>query len=122
MDEGARNTAGLTARAHTPRPEWRVGIGLPASVAEERNASVSIVIDVDGDETEFTRSISHAGVGEYRLNGKVVKFEKYTAKLKEFNIITKAHVGFLVFQARAPRSRAAARERDKSRCPTPMTD
>mmetsp|Transcript_13773 Transcript_13773/g.37285 ORF Transcript_13773/g.37285 Transcript_13773/m.37285 type:complete len:1277 (-) Transcript_13773:524-4354(-) len=63
-----------------------------------RGASVSLVCELENDETRFTRSISAAGVGEYRLNGKAVKWEAYAEKLKSFNILTKAHTGFLVFQ------------------------
>lgn len=59
---------------------------------------MTLVCEVKGEETRFTRSISAAGVGEYRVNGKIVRWEAYGDKLKTFGILTKAHTGFLVFQ------------------------
>lgn len=59
---------------------------------------MSLVCDLEEKETRFTRSISAAGAGEYRLNGKVVRWEAYADKLKSYGILTKAHTGFLVFQ------------------------
>lgn len=59
---------------------------------------MSLVCEVEGEETRFTRSISTAGVGEYRVNGKAVRADAYSDKLKTFGILTKAHTGFLVFQ------------------------
>lgn len=59
---------------------------------------MSLVCEVEGEETRFTRGISAAGAGEYRINGKAVRWEAYSEKLKTFGILTKAHTGFLVFQ------------------------
>ena len=65
---------------------------------EQRSASVALVFECDGEETIFKRSINSAGVGEYRINGRVVKAEAYAEKLDSLNIMTKAHTGFLVPQ------------------------
>lgn len=42
-------------------------------IAEERTASVALIYERDGQQTAFKRSISPAGVGEYRVDGRVVK-------------------------------------------------
>lgn len=39
--------------------------------------------------------------GEYRVNGRVAKAEMYHEQLKARGILTKAHLGFLVFQVAA---------------------
>ena len=69
---------------------------------EERSASVALVYEREGKRTVFKRSITSAGVGEYRVDGRPVKAEAYFARLKSLGIHTKAHLGFLVFQARPP--------------------
>lgn len=64
----------------------------------ERSASVTIVYEREGTETLFKRSISTTGVGEYRVNNKVVTAEIFFKRLKAVGILVKAHNGFLVFQ------------------------
>eukprot|EP00316_Scyphosphaera_apsteinii_P022800 CAMPEP_0119313214 /NCGR_PEP_ID=MMETSP1333-20130426/28260_1 /TAXON_ID=418940 /ORGANISM="Scyphosphaera apsteinii, Strain RCC1455" /LENGTH=1316 /DNA_ID=CAMNT_0007317997 /DNA_START=36 /DNA_END=3986 /DNA_ORIENTATION=- len=66
--------------------------------SEERSASVSLVCKLNDVETKFTRSVSEAGVGTYRVNGRVVKWETYSQQLSQVGVLTKAHTGFLVFQ------------------------
>ena len=65
---------------------------------EERSAYVAMVYERDNKFIHFKRTISSAGVGEYRIDNKVVKADAYFTKLKSVGIHTKAHLGFLVFQ------------------------
>lgn len=53
--------------------------------------------DTDGTEILFTRTITGKGGSEYRLNQKVVPWDKYNAKLESLDLIVKAR-NFLVFQ------------------------
>ena len=84
---------------------------------EKRTASVCLVYvlgrdedDGDGEndedananderrtEVRFQRNIANSGQSEYRIDGKVVTFEQYAERLKEFGILIKAR-NFLVFQ------------------------
>lgn len=49
------------------------------------------------EEVRFSRSISPSGVGEYRVDDKVVSFAQYEERLSEIGVILKAR-NFLVFQ------------------------
>ncbi|KAG5246347.1 structural maintenance of chromosomes protein [Salix suchowensis] len=51
----------------------------------------------DGSELQFTRAITSSGGSEYRIDGKVVNWDEYSARLKELGILVKAR-NFLVFQ------------------------
>ncbi|XP_025644726.1 structural maintenance of chromosomes protein 1 [Arachis hypogaea] len=53
----------------------------------------------NGSDTEitFTRAITSAGASEYRIDGNVVTWDVYNAKLKSLGILVKAR-NFLVFQ------------------------
>jgi structural maintenance of chromosome 1 len=70
----------------------------PLTAAENRSASVALVYERDGKQITFKRSITPAGVGEYRIDGRTIKAEAYFARLKALGVHTKAHLGFLVFQ------------------------
>ncbi|XP_078441861.1 structural maintenance of chromosomes (SMC) family protein [Wolffia australiana] len=63
-----------------------------------RKAFVRLVyLMANGSELHFTRSITSSGGSEYRIDGKVVTWEEYNAKLKSLGILVKAR-NFLVFQ------------------------
>ncbi|XP_057965620.1 structural maintenance of chromosomes protein 1 [Malania oleifera] len=63
-----------------------------------RRAFVRIVYQMgNGSELQFTRTITGAGGSEYRIDGKVVSWDDYNAKLKSLGILVKAR-NFLVFQ------------------------
>lgn len=51
----------------------------------------------DGSELQFTRAITSSGGSEYRIDGRVVNWDEYNARLKELGILVKAR-NFLVFQ------------------------
>lgn len=51
----------------------------------------------NGSELQFTRTITGSGGSEYRIDGKVVTWDEYNAKLKSLGILVKAR-NFLVFQ------------------------
>lgn len=53
--------------------------------------------DNDGEEIRFSRSISPAGVGDYKVDGKSCNFAAYEKKLSEIGVLVKAR-NFLVFQ------------------------
>ena len=57
--------------------------------------------------------------GEYRVNGKAVKAGVYHEQLKALGILTKAHLGFLVFQAMTPLAHSPPHAAAPSRTPTP---
>ncbi|XP_073012477.1 structural maintenance of chromosomes protein 1 [Typha latifolia] len=63
-----------------------------------RRAFVRLVY-VMGNESElqFTRTITGGGGSEYRIDGRVVTWDEYNAKLKSLGILVKAR-NFLVFQ------------------------
>nr|TKW10721.1 hypothetical protein SEVIR_6G185300v2 [Setaria viridis] len=66
--------------------------------AERRRASVRLVYrQPDQEELHFTRTITGAGGSEYRIDGRLVTWEDYNAKLRSLGIIVKAR-NFLVFQ------------------------
>nr|GMD26933.1 structural maintenance of chromosomes protein 1 [Ipomoea batatas] len=63
-----------------------------------RKAFVRMVYQLaSGTEIQFTRSITSAGGSEYRIDGRVVNWDEYNAKLKSLDILVKAR-NFLVFQ------------------------
>jgi structural maintenance of chromosome 1 len=51
----------------------------------------------DGTEIRFSRSISPAGVGDYKVDGKVMSRADYEKELAEIGVLVKAR-NFLVFQ------------------------
>ena len=65
---------------------------------EERRASVTLVYEREGQETKFQRCISSQGAGEYRIDGKLVSYDTYAARLQDLGVLASAHTGFLVFQ------------------------
>lgn len=63
-----------------------------------RRAFVRLVYQMaNGSELQFTRTITSSGGSEYRIDGKVVTWDEYNAKLKSLGILVKAR-NFLVFQ------------------------
>ncbi|KAE9612204.1 hypothetical protein Lal_00022122 [Lupinus albus] len=63
-----------------------------------RRAFVRLVYQLaNGTEIQFTRAITSAGASEYRIDGNVVTWDVYNAKLKSLGILVKAR-NFLVFQ------------------------
>ncbi|KAK7267384.1 hypothetical protein RIF29_20056 [Crotalaria pallida] len=63
-----------------------------------RRAFVRLVYQLaNGTEIQFTRAITSAGGSEYRIDGSVVTWDAYNAKLKSLGILVKAR-NFLVFQ------------------------
>jgi structural maintenance of chromosome 1 len=65
---------------------------------ERRTAYVKLVYETeDGVEIVFSRHITAAGTGEYRVDGKACPAEAYNDRLKSFGILVKAR-NFLVFQ------------------------
>ncbi|XP_028765493.1 structural maintenance of chromosomes protein 1 [Neltuma alba] len=63
-----------------------------------RRAFVRLVYQLgNGSEIQFTRTITSAGVSEYRIDGSTVTWDVYNAKLKSLGILVKAR-NFLVFQ------------------------
>lgn len=68
---------------------------------EEERAWVQLVFlhGPEGEEREllFRREITPAGSSEYSINGKVVSWDAYDARLQKFGILVKAR-NFLVFQ------------------------
>nr|GLL33200.1 structural maintenance of chromosomes protein 1 [Ipomoea trifida] len=63
-----------------------------------RKAFVRMVYQLaSGTEIQFTRSITSAGSSEYLIDGRVVNWDEYTAKLKSLDILVKSR-NFLVFQ------------------------
>nr|CAB3483220.1 unnamed protein product [Digitaria exilis] len=67
--------------------------------ATDRRASVRLVYHQPDKEEElhFTRTITGAGGSEYRVDGRVVNWDDYNAKLISLGILVKAR-NFLVFQ------------------------
>uniref|UniRef100_A0A0E0JCY2 Structural maintenance of chromosomes protein n=1 Tax=Oryza nivara TaxID=4536 RepID=A0A0E0JCY2_ORYNI len=67
--------------------------------AKGRRASVRLVyhLPATGDELHFTRAITGAGGSEYRIDGRLVTWDDYNAKLRSLGILVKAR-NFLVFQ------------------------
>jgi structural maintenance of chromosome 1 len=74
--------------------------------SSDLKAYVTLVYELDegeiegarqGQELLFTRLISAAGVGSYRINNADVTFDAYQSKLKDIGILVKAR-NFLVFQ------------------------
>eukprot|EP01035_Chromulina_nebulosa_P030474 gene30474-40489_t len=82
-----------------------------ATSAPARKASVKLVYELSAEEVEaengnylpegtileFCRSISSAGVGSYRLDGREVTYEVYESMLQKIGVLVKAR-NFLVFQ------------------------
>lgn len=63
-----------------------------------RRAFVKLVYQMaNGNELQFTRTITGAGGSEYRLDGRVVTWDEYNERLKSIGILVKAR-NFLVFQ------------------------
>uniref|UniRef100_A0A5B7C5C0 Structural maintenance of chromosomes protein n=1 Tax=Davidia involucrata TaxID=16924 RepID=A0A5B7C5C0_DAVIN len=63
-----------------------------------RRAFVRLVYQLgNGSELQFTRAITSSGGSEYRIDGRVVTWDEYSAKLKSLGILVKAR-NFLVFQ------------------------
>ncbi|KAJ1397834.1 RecF/RecN/SMC, N-terminal [Sesbania bispinosa] len=63
-----------------------------------RRASVRLVYQLaNNSEIQFTRTITAAGASEYRIDGNVVTWDVYNARLKSLGILVKAR-NFLVFQ------------------------
>ena len=63
-----------------------------------RKASVTLIyVEDSGAKLRFTRSISAAGVGSYRLNNKEVTYDAYEEVLQKIGVLVKAR-NFLVFQ------------------------
>ncbi|XP_052171727.1 structural maintenance of chromosomes protein 1 isoform X2 [Diospyros lotus] len=63
-----------------------------------RRAFVRLVYQLgNGTEIQFTRAITSSGGSEYRIDGRVVNWDEYNAKLKSLGILVKAR-NFLVFQ------------------------
>ncbi|KAK3124176.1 hypothetical protein QOZ80_8AG0641550 [Eleusine coracana subsp. coracana] len=65
--------------------------------AKGRRASVRLVYQMGTEELHFIRTITGAGGSEYRIDGRVVNWEDYNAKLRSLGILVKAR-NFLVFQ------------------------
>ena len=69
-----------------------------ADKEERRTAYVKLVYEAeDGVETVFSRHITAAGTGEYRVDGHACPAEAYNERLKSHGILVKAR-NFLVFQ------------------------
>ena len=69
-----------------------------ADKEERRAAYVKLVFEAqDGEEIVFSRHITAAGTGEYRIDGRSCTAEAYNERLKDFGILVKAR-NFLVFQ------------------------
>lgn len=70
---------------------------------DDKEAWVQLVfihrVGTEGEEREilFRREITAAGGSQYSINGKVVAWETYDARLQKFGILVKAR-NFLVFQ------------------------
>lgn len=63
-----------------------------------RRAFVKLVYQMtNGNEIQFTRTITGAGGSEYRIDGRVATWDDYNGKLKSIGILVKAR-NFLVFQ------------------------
>uniref|UniRef100_A0A2P2LWW5 Structural maintenance of chromosomes protein n=6 Tax=Rhizophora mucronata TaxID=61149 RepID=A0A2P2LWW5_RHIMU len=63
-----------------------------------RRAFVRLVYQLgNGSEIHFTRTITSAGGSEYRIDGKIVNWDEYNARLRSLGILVKAR-NFLVFQ------------------------
>ncbi|KAH7837895.1 hypothetical protein Vadar_019309 [Vaccinium darrowii] len=63
-----------------------------------RRAFVRLVYQLgSGAELQFTRTIASSGGSEYRIDGRVVNWDEYNAKLRSLGILVKAR-NFLVFQ------------------------
>jgi len=61
-------------------------------------ASATLVFETDdGEELRYGRTISPAGQGDYRFNGKVVSYQEYEDRLADISVLVKAR-NFLVFQ------------------------
>ncbi|CAL5000438.1 unnamed protein product [Urochloa decumbens] len=66
--------------------------------AKGRRASVRLVYrQPNQEELHFTRTITGAGGSEYRIDGRLVTWDDYNAKLRSLGILVKAR-NFLVFQ------------------------
>mmetsp|Transcript_6549 Transcript_6549/g.14375 ORF Transcript_6549/g.14375 Transcript_6549/m.14375 type:complete len:1364 (+) Transcript_6549:280-4371(+) len=71
-----------------------------AAAARKLKASATLVYedpDNNNEEKRFTRTISAAGVGEYKINGATVSYKEYEEALGEIGVLIKAR-NFLVFQ------------------------
>lgn len=70
----------------------------PGSSLDGVRCSATLVYEDDeGTETRFSRSISPSGVGDYKVNGKVMGRAAYEKELAEIGVLVKAR-NFLVFQ------------------------
>ena len=72
---------------------------------------MSMVCVLDGVETNFTRAINEKGVGEYRINGKLVKWEAYSKILSQMGVLTKVRA--LPFTGALAASRLGSRRRPR---------
>lgn len=68
-----------------------------ASLQLKASATLVYQSDETSQETRFGRTISQKGVGEYRINDKVVPFRKYEEALASIGVLLKGR-NFLVFQ------------------------
>eukprot|EP00559_Dactyliosolen_fragilissimus_P007056 CAMPEP_0184857402 /NCGR_PEP_ID=MMETSP0580-20130426/2557_1 /TAXON_ID=1118495 /ORGANISM="Dactyliosolen fragilissimus" /LENGTH=1342 /DNA_ID=CAMNT_0027352975 /DNA_START=182 /DNA_END=4211 /DNA_ORIENTATION=- len=87
---------------------------LTKSPTSNLKASATLIYQDPKDptrETRFTRSISERGVGEYKVDGTVVNFASYEARLGDIGVLLKAR-NFLVFQGDVE---AIASKSDKQR-------
>jgi structural maintenance of chromosome 1 len=70
----------------------------PAAMKRLKASATLVYVDPeDQEETRFSRTVSPNGVGDYRINNKVVPYAKYEEGLGEIGILVKAR-NFLVFQ------------------------
>lgn len=71
-----------------------------AAAARKLKASATLIYEDpynDNREMRFTRTISAAGVGEYKVDGSTVSYKEYEDALGEIGVLIKAR-NFLVFQ------------------------
>ncbi|CAG8591189.1 9826_t:CDS:10 [Paraglomus occultum] len=79
-DEDGDVTA-IEGRANNPKRAW----------------VMAVYQDDNGNEIKFARTITTSGPSEYKINNKVVTYQKYNEALEKQNILVKAR-NFLVFQ------------------------
>jgi structural maintenance of chromosome 1 len=64
----------------------------------ERSAFVRLVYQMaNNSEIQFTRTITSTGASEYRMDGNIITWNDYKAKLKSLGVLVNAR-NFLVFQ------------------------
>ncbi len=71
----------------------------PTDDPKNRKAVVKLFYDKGNNKgtVEFSRTVTHSGTSEYRVNGKVMTLERYNKELAKIGILVKAR-NFLVFQ------------------------